>query len=255
MKIAEIRKPSTQEEELFLSAMVDTIAQYNLRLGELEQRYKNIGCYLISPCYFNFRDALFHFEQAFHSQETVQLYCEQNAMLEHLQRAMKDGCVRYIHIISERLEILYKYTCTQERLRQLTNSVHSIAQREGVNPADIDNLGADISAVAQFLPNISRDELRIVCEYLFNVTGGTSDSNRKLLQKAFHVMRNFELESRNSSMRIGKPFSITPNKGTKKAPIDSFFETCNQQLNAINNARLGDFLIIANTFLNPVSIE
>ena len=88
MRIAEIQKPSTQEEALFLSAMVDTIAQYNLRLDELEKRYKDIGCDLISPCYFNFRDALFHFEQAFHSQETIQLYCEQNAMLEHLQHCI-----------------------------------------------------------------------------------------------------------------------------------------------------------------------
>ena len=176
-------------------------------------------------------------------------------MLEHLQRAMKDGCVRYIHIISERLDILYKYTCTPERLKQLTCSVHSIAQHECVDSAEVDNLGTSISDVVKSFPRISQKELQIVCEYLFNVTGGTLDTNRKLLQKAFHVMRNFELESRNSSMHIGKPFSIKPNQGSKKAPIDCFFETCDQQLKIIHDAGLGDFLAIAKMLDKPVSIE
>lgn len=254
MKITEIQKPSSQEEELFLSAMIDTIMLYNSRLSELEQKYEKIRCALISPCYFNFRDALFHYEKAYHSQETIQLYCEQNAMQEHLHRAMKDGCVRYIHLISERLYILYQYKCTPERLKKLTERVSTIAQNAGVTLDDIAQVGTNIFVLAKYLPGATREELLITYEYIFNEKGGTSSTHRKLLQKAFHVMRNLELDSRNSSMHIGKPFFIKPDEKTGKAPIDFFFDHCDQQLSIIQKAGLEDFVIAARMLEKPVEI-
>ncbi len=252
MKITEIQKPSSHEEELFLSTMIDTLMLYNSRLSELEQKYEKIRCTLITPCYFNFRDALLHYEQAYHSQEIIQLYCEQNAMQEHLHRAMKDGCVRYIHLISERLYILYRYRCTPERLKKLTERVSAIAQSAGVTLDDIDRVGTDCFALAKYLPRVAREDLLIVYEYIFNVNGGTLPAHRKLLQKAFHVMGNLELDSRNSSMHIGKPFFIMPDKTTGKAPIDFFFDICDQQFSMIQSAGLEDFVIAARMLEKPV---
>lgn len=254
MPITEIQKPSAQEEELLLSAMVDTIMRYNLRVSELERKYQKLHCTLIAPCYFNFRDALFHYEKAYHSQETIQLYCEKNAMQEHLHRAMKDGCVQYIHFICERLDILYQYRCTPERLDQLTDRVRAIAGSAGVTPEDIEKTGTDVFALASYLPHITREELQIVYEYLFNVKGGTLPTQRKVLQRASHVIRNLELDSRSSSMHISKPFSIEP-KGTEKAPFDSFFDACDRQFSKLQAAGLEDFFVAAKMLKDPVSIS
>lgn len=254
MAITEIQRPSTQEEELLLSSMIDTIMRYDSRVRELERKYEKLRCTLITPCYFNFRDALFHYEKAYHSQETIQLYCEQNAMQEHLHRAMKDGCVQYIHLICERLDILYQYRCTPERLDRLTDRVCAIARSAGVTPGDIENVGTDALALAAYLPHIAQEDLQIVYEYLFNVKGGTSPAQRKLLQKASHVTRNLELDSRSSSMHISKPFSIEPDKVTGKAPFDSFFDDCDRQLSKLHDAKLEDFVIAAKVLKDPVPI-
>lgn len=254
MSITEIQKVSTQEKEFFLSAMIDTIMRYNSRVSELERKYEKLYCTLITPCYFNFRDALFHYEKAYHSQEIIQLYCEQNAMQEHLHRAMKDGCVQYIHLISEQLDILYQYRCTSERLNQLTDRVHAIAKSAGVTTEDIEKIGTDAFALADYLPHITQENLQIVYEYLFNVKGGTSPAQRKILQKAFHIIRNLELDSRSSSMHISKPFSIEPNKVTEKAPFDLFFDDCDRQFSMLQATGLEDFVIAAKMLKKPLPI-
>lgn len=248
MRMTDIQKPTVQEEELFLSAMIDTIMMYNQRLSELEKRYEKIRCSLITPCYFNFRDALFHYEKAYNSQEIIQLYCEQNAMLEHLHRALKDGCIRYLQLINERLTLLYRYECTPEHFEQLSNSVESIASRAGVSLDKIHLIGKNIIDLEDYLPeSITEQEYQLMCEYLFNLRFGIPCAKKKLLQKVFHALRNLELDSRNSSMRIVKSFSVDMDQVSQRVPIDSFFEICDQQLSVVRDAGLEDFVIAAKT--------
>lgn len=251
MRMTEIQKPTFQEEELFLSAMIDTIMLYDQRLSELEERYKRIQCSLITPCYFNFRDALFHYEKAYNSQEIIQLYCEQYTMLEHLHRALKDGCIRYLQLINERLSILYNYECTLDHFKQLADSAESITSKIGVPLAEI--LGKNIIELDDYyLPkSIATEEYRLICEYLFNVRFGVPCTLKKLLQKVFHELRNLELDSRNSSMRIVKSFSVDIDQTSQQAPIDSFFEICDKQLSVIRDAGLEDFVIAA-SILKPL---
>ena len=255
MRMTDIQKPTVQEEELFLSAMIDTIMMYDQRLSELEERYERIRCSLITPCYFNFRDALFHYEKAYNSQEIIQLYCEQNTMLEHLHRALKDGCIRYLQLINERLNLLYRYECTSEHFRQLSNSAELIASRARVPLVEIHRIGENIIELNDYLPkSVTVEEYQLICEYLFNVRFGIPCTKKKLLQKVFHALRNLELDSRNSSMRIVKSFSVDIDQVSQRAPIDSFFESCDQQLSVIRDAGLEDFVIAAE-ILYPLPIQ
>ena len=254
MRMTEIQKPTLQEEELFLSAMIDTIMLYDQRLNELEKRYERIHCSLITPCYFNFRDALFHYEKAYNSQEIIQLYCEQYTMLEHLHRALKDGCIRYLQLINERLILLYNYECTHEHFKQLTDSAESIASKIEIPLAKIRCIGKNIIELNDYLPeSITVEEYKLICEYLFNVRFGIPCTQKKLLQKVFHKLRNLELDSRNSSMRIVKSFSVDVDQMSQRAPIDSFFEECDRQLSVIRDAGLEDFVIAAE-ILKPLPI-
>lgn len=246
MTLTDIHKPSPEEKERFLSAMLDTIENYNKRLDELEERYEQIGCSLISPCYFNFRDALFHYEKAYQSHETIQLYCEQNAMQEHLHRALKDGCVKYLQILNERLEILYNYSCTDEHFNELKGLAERSACKQGKELKDIDALGLDTTALRKFLPkNIKKERYWLLCEYLYCANFYRIKGKRKVLQKCIHALRNLELDSRNGSMQILQPFSISPDDITNKAQIDTFFENCDQQLLCLKDEGVGDFVVAA----------
>lgn len=256
MRITDVQKPASLEEELFLSSMVDAIMLYNVRLDQLENLYNRIECRLIAPCYFNFRDALFHYAKAYESHEIIQLHCEQNAMQEHLHRALKDGCIGYLQLLNERLDILYRYTCSDERLEKLNEHLEIILHRVGWTRDDFLDAGKDIRNLNKELDGkISTAEFQLICEVIFNVRFGTPCKHKKLLQKTFHALRNLELDSRSGSMHISKPFSIKVNKATGKAPIDLFFETCDNYFVALQKAELEDFIILAKVLQNPVVIE
>lgn len=244
MALTDIQKLSADEKEQFLSGMLETIERYNIQLSELEKRYTQIQCRLISPCYFNFRDALFHYEKAYQSQEVIQLYCEQNAMQEHLHRALKDGCIKYLQLLNERLGILYQYSCTPERLQALKKMAEQISEKIGKNLVDINHFGLNIIALDKSMPtDLPDEEYQILCEYLYCVNYYEIFGKKKLLQKCIHALRNLELDTRDSSMRIIQPFSVKVDTRVGSAPIDSFFKECDDQVRILVDEGLLEFII------------
>lgn len=257
MSLTDIQKPAAGDEELFLLAMADTLRCYDERLDQLEGKYKYIGGTLIIPCYFNFRDALFHYEKAYKSREVVALHSEQNAMHEHLHRAVKDGCIGFLQSVNWKLTILYQYQCDPERLEKLGDRVRAIAVRAGVEMDFIHQEGNNISRLESLLHDkVTKEEYRLIYEYVFNVRfGGDLTSLKKELQTIFHTLRNLELEYRSRSMHIVKSFSIERDKATGYAPVDDFWKQCDEQIEAIKRARFCDFFLTADFFNVPAPLS
>lgn len=253
MSLTDIEKPAAGDEELFLLAMVDTLRRYHERLDQLEKKYKYIGGTLIIPCYFNFRDALFHYEKAYNSREVVALHSEQNAMYEHLHRAVKDGCIGFLQIVNQKLDILYQYQCDSQRLEKLTECVRAIVVKIGVNMDYIHKEGENVAKLEKLLHNkVTKEEYRVIYEYVFNARfSGDMVGLKKQLQIIFHTLRNLELDYRSRSMHIVKSFSIEPDEATGKAPVDDFWVQCDEQIMAIENSQFCDFFLTADFFNEP----
>lgn len=235
MSLTDIQKPAAGDEELFLLSMADTLRRYHGRLNQLEGKYNHIGGKLIIPCYFNFRDALFHYEKAYNSREVIALHSEQNAMHEHLHRAVKDGCIGFLQIVNRKLTILYQYQFDSQRLEKLTERVQAIATKASVDMSFIHKEGENVIKLENLLHNkVTKEEYRFIYEYVFNARFDRDKAGlKKQLQTIFHTLRNLELDYRSRSMHIVKSFSIEPDKATGKAPVDDFWMQCDEQITAI----------------------
>lgn len=255
MSLTDIQKPAARDEELFLLAMADTLKRYHERLDQLEGKYNYIGCSLIIPCYFNFRDALFHYEKAYNSREVIALHSEQNAMHEHLHRAVKDGCIGFLQIVNRKLTILYQYQCDSRRLEKLTEHVRAIAAKAGVDMDFIHKEGEDVLKLENLLHDkVTKEEYIFIYEYVFNARFDVDKVGlKKQLQTIFHTLRNLELDYRSRAMHIVKSFSIEPDKATGKAPVDDFWMQCDEQITAIENSQFCDFFLTAD-FLNEPAL-
>lgn len=232
MRLSEIHKPSSEERELFLTDIFQSIQQCSQYLEQLEARYEKLGCQLISPSYFNFRDALFHYEKCYKSQESIQLHCERYAMLEHLHRAMKDGCVKYLQLLNQRLDLLYHYQDSPGRRAQIAAQLPPVLKKVGMTKEQLLDFGFDILALDKALKDVEleKHEFRTLYEVLLVENLCQLPGWRKKLQKVIHQSRNLDLHTRNDSMHIRKPFGTEPGQPAEQAPIDRFLDQCDEIL-------------------------
>lgn len=230
MQLSEIQKPSPEERELFLNDIFQSIHQCDLYLDQLEERYKKLGCRLIAPSYFNFRDALFHYEKAYQSYESIQLHCERHAMLEHLHRALKDGCVKYLQLLNERLDLLYHYPNFPEHKAKVETYLGPVLDKTGLTKDQVLDFGLDFPKLEKTLEKVPLKgyELRVLYEALLVNNLYALPDWRKKLQKVIHVSRNLDVHTRNDSMHIRKPFDTGSGRPAEPAPIDRFLEQCDQ---------------------------
>lgn len=245
MRLSEIHKPTPEDRELFLIDMFQSIQQCGLYLERLEARYENLGCKLVPPSYFNFRDALFHYEKGYKSQESIQLHCERYAMLEHLHRAMKDGCVKYLQLLNQRLDLLYHYQDSPERRALIAAQLPPVLKKIGLTKEQLLGFGLDILALDEALEEIALEahEFRTLYEALLLENLCSLPGLRKKLQKVIHQSRNLDLHTRNDSMHIRKPFGTEPGQPAEQAPIDRFLAQCDEIL--LQLERDGLFSVVA----------
>lgn len=257
MSLTDIQKPTAEDEELFLMAMADTIISYHERLNQLESKYRYIGGALPVPCYFNFRDALFHYEKAYKSREVIALHSEHNAMHEHLHRAVKDGCICFLQLVNQKLTTLYHYQCDSQRLEKLTECVRTIVAKAGVDMDFLHKEGENVLKLENLLHGkVTKEEYRFIYEYVFNVRfGGNKAGLKQQLQMIFHTLRNLELDYRSRSMHIVKSFSIEPDKATGRAPVDDFWMQCDEQITTIEKSQFCDFFLTADFFNEPALLS
>lgn len=230
MKLSEIQKPSPEERELFLSDIFQSIQQCDQYLEWIEERYKKLGCQLIAPSYFNFRDALFHYEKAYNSQESIQLHCERHAMLEHLHRALKDGCVKYLQLLNERLDLLYHYTDSPGRRARVEEQLTPILEKATLTKDQLLDFGLDIPRLDKVLERVPLEayEFRTLYETLLVNNFYALPDWKKKIQKVIHESRNLDVYTRNDSMHIRKPFGTESGRPAEPAPIDKFLAQCDQ---------------------------
>ncbi len=257
MSLNDIKKPTTADEELFLTSMTDTIGHYHNSLRKIESQYKRIGCEKLSfPCYFNFRDALFHYDKAYTAQEVTALHCEQYAMHEHLHRAVKDGCIGFLQIVNRRLDVLYQYKFDSARIEELTKAASKIAVRVGKSMSDIQRNDdfAELNTVLR-KDRVSAVDYNVIFEYVFCARFGDDTAEfKKEGQQIFHELRNLELEYRSRSMQIVRPFANESDRSDKPTPFDTFWEQCNAQIDAIENSRFFDYFMSA-ALLDEISAQ
>lgn len=247
MKLSEIQKPSPEERELFLSDIFQSIQQCDQYLDLLEERYEKLGRRLIAPSDFNFRDALFHYEKAYKSQESIQLHCERHAMLEHLHRALKDGCVKYLQLLNERLDLLYHYTDSAECRERIEKQLTPILEKVALTKDQLLAFGLDIPKLDKALESVKLEkyEFRVLYETLLVNNFFALPDWKKKLQKAIHESRNLDLHTRNDSMHIRKPFGTASGRPAEPAPIDKFLTQCDEIVHQLENDGLFSFVAMA----------
>lgn len=247
MQLSEIQKPSPEERELFLTDIFQSIQQCDLYLDRLEKRYKDLGCPLIAPSYFNFRDALFHYEKAYKSQESIQLHCERHAMLEHLHRALKDGCVKYLQLLNERLDLLYHYPDSPKDKAQMEEQLLPILKKAALTKKQLLDFGLDIQKLDKALEKVplAKHEFRTLYEVLLVNNLYALPDWRKKLQKVIHASRNLDVHTRNDSMHIRKPFGTESGRPSEPAPIDTFLDQCDQIISQLEKDGLFSFVAAA----------
>jgi len=247
MGLSEIQKPSPEERELFLDDLFQSIHQCDLYLDQLEERYDTLGCPLIAPSYFNFRDALFHYEKAYQSQESIQLHCERHAMLEHLHRALKDGCVRYLQLLNERLNLLYNYPDSPGYKAKVETRLSPVLDKIGLTRDQVLAFGLDLPGLDEALAAVPLDgyEFRTLYEALLVNNLHALPGWRKKLQKVIHASRNLDIHTRNDSMHIRKPFGTGSGRPAEPAPIDRFLAQCDQIVLQLEKDGLFSFVVTA----------
>jgi len=240
MKLSDIQKPSFEEREFFLKDLLQHIRQCDLYLEKLEKRYAGLGCQLIAPTYFNFRDALFHYEKAYQSQESIQLHCERHAMLEHLHRALKDGCVKYLQLLNERLELLYHYPDSPEHKAQVNVRLTPVLEKIGLTKDQVLDFGLDFPKLDKSLEAVTLEEheLRTMYEALLVNNLYPLPDWRKKLQKVIHTSRNLDVHTRDDSMHIKKPFGTESVQPSEPAPIDDFLDQCDRLISQLKKDEL-----------------
>ena len=247
MRLNDIQKPSPEDRELFLADLLQSIQQYDLYIDRLEERYEKLGCHLVAPSYFNFRDALFHYENAYKSHESIQLHCERHAMLEHLHRALKDGCVKYLQLLNERLNLLYYYPDSPEQKAQIDRWLVPVLEKAGLTKDRLLGFGLDFPNLEASMEKVSLEEheLRTLYEALLVNNFHALPDWQKKLQKVIHGSRNLDVHTRNESMHIRKPFSTESGRFAKPAPIDHFLDQCDQLVRQLETDGLFSFVATA----------
>lgn len=212
------------QHQLYLSMMRSKLKEYHGMIQELTECYKEPQWGVPLSSYINFRDALCHYAAACHCEELIALRQEDNAMEEHLHRAVKDMAVNYLQILAERILEVYSYEPSED----------------DTNPLGLD-AGVNIYDYVEDLAK--QGEYKTFIQLLHRYYVQNHSDDRKILQKWLHKVRDFDLIRRDASLRIKKPFS---SEGLKA--FYTLIADCKKDLETRNLYKL---VFLYGDFFNP----
>lgn len=183
-----------------LREMRQLLRQYYDALSQLVELYSYVWCTVGSEtiryswqvplsAFVNFRDALFHYSAACKREEVIELIEERSKLEEHLHRAVKDTAVFFLQRLGNKLESLWSYS-------RRDNST------AGSSPVKVD----PESIKEKFYSLRAAGECEDALVFLHASYADVLRSNKSVLQHWMHEIRNYDLETRDSSMQIQKPF-------------------------------------------------
>ncbi len=223
--LTSVQRVDGPEQSQYLKVMRNDLSNYHDSIQSIIDLYEKTG-----PAYdtdlswevplsafINFRDALCHYATACHHGEAMQLLQDQNAIEEHLHRAVKDIAVNYLQVLGSRLVAVYQYKpCDVEILP------------ESIPPIDSSTSVAEI--VHTLFAEERWDDIPLFLHYFYKKHLFV---HKGVLQQWIHIIRNFDLKTRNSSLKIRKPFRANERSG----PLVDFFEItkkCETELKDVN---------------------
>lgn len=155
------------------------------------------------PTYINFRDALCHYSRACHYEEGIQLIQAENAISEHLHRAVKDMATIFLQTLGRRMAALYWY------MKKSTGQTTELTMKDGKTLADM---------IEELYRSNREDEVcGVLTRYLKLMR-----NQRMYLRKHMHTIRNLDLSTRHSSLNIKKPFKAA---GAASVPMETDSES------------------------------
>ncbi len=224
--LTSVKRVDAREQIQYLKVMHNYLSNYHEAIQSIINLYQKSGPvydgYDASwsvplSAFVNFRDALCHYAAACHHEEAIQLLQDQNAIEEHLHRAVKDIAVNYLQVLGSRLSAVYQYKlCNEEMLPEGIPHVNS---------------STDVEKVVHTLFDEERfDDIPPFLHYFYV---NFLSVNKGVLQKCIHKIRNFDLKTRKSSLIIRKPFKVDDPDG----PLVDFFKItkdCEVELKKFN---------------------
>ena len=178
-----------EEKQNLIEHCADDIYQYGQKYMQLKKVYDAYGYCMPVECWYNFRDAWFHYRKMYTRKERVSVLNEKYAMEEHLLRAWKDGIIYLLQEISEGPEI-----------EKIVDEVYrDIAQQN--------NEGECLNWSKVFVDGYQKIKLesRFQCCYYYYKKYISSAEMDKNLQKILHGLKDLVLEIRYSGTNIKRP--------------------------------------------------
>lgn len=218
----------TDQQQVHLSMMRGKLKEYHSMIQRLKKFYDEPQWEVPLSPYVNFRDALCHYAVACHHEELIALRQEDNAMEEHLHRAVKDMVVNYLQILGERILEVYSYIPTKEDTQQL-------------------ELEAGVIFYDYVEELANREEYRAFIQSLHQYYAKNFDENHKILQKWLHKVREFDLVRRDASLRIEKPFSAEG--------LETFYTLISSCKRDLENKGLYQLVFLYGDFFDPEATE
>lgn len=197
-----------EEKQNLIEHCADDIYQYGQKYMQLKKVYDAYGYCMPVECWYNFRDAWFHYRKMYTRKERVSVLNEKYAMEEHLLRAWKDGIIYLLQEISEGLEFWY--------LNSLDSDVDSVPPEPEIEKivdevyrdiAQQNNEGECLNWSKVFVDGYQKIKLesRFQCCYYYYKKYISSAEMDKNLQKILHGLKDLVLEIRYSGTNIKRP--------------------------------------------------
>lgn len=121
-------------KEEWAQEIVEIIQNYETQISMLRTTNIRLCGMEYIPSIANFRDALFHYRVAYACSDLVTLIEQNNSIMEHLHRAVKDSISQVIRYIIECLTGFYERNLEDETYHNqnaaLQSIIHELKQRE-----------------------------------------------------------------------------------------------------------------------------
>lgn len=121
-------------KEEWAQEIVEIIQNYETQISMLRTTNIRLCGMEYIPSIANFRDALFHYRVAYECSDLVTLIEQNNSIMEHLHRAVKDSISQVIRYIIECMTSFYERNLEDETYHNqnatLQSIIHELKQRE-----------------------------------------------------------------------------------------------------------------------------
>ena len=121
-------------KEEWAQEIVEIIQNYETQISMLRTTNLKLCGTEYVPSIANFRDALFHYRVAYACTDLVTLIEQNNSIIEHLHRAVKDSIAQVVRYIIECITSFYERNLEDETYHKqnarLQSIIHELKQRE-----------------------------------------------------------------------------------------------------------------------------